>query len=91
MTESNRNKIAELVEALPWYKKLRILQLMAGWDVHETARRYGSHPKNVWAWNEGKNLPQRRSRKAIANAHDLNITDIFPLDVLKPDEILKGA
>ena len=91
VSDSRCTKITAIVEALPWYKKLRILQLIEDWDLREAAQRYGSNPKNVWAWNEGRNLPQRKSRRAIAAAHQLAVTDIFPVDVLKPDEIQKGA
>lgn len=92
MDVKDSTKIAAIFDNVPWYKKIQVLQLLAGWkDQRETADKYGTTQRQVWLWNNGKCIPQRNKRKAIAKAHGLEVTDIFPLEILKPEEIQKGA
>ena len=92
MDKQSQTKINAIFYNAPWYKKIQVLQMLAGWkNQHETADKYGTTQRQVWLWNSGKCIPQQASRKAIARAHGVTITDIFPLEMLKPDEISKGA
>jgi hypothetical protein len=91
MSDTKNSKLLALFDTLPWYKKLRVLQIIADWDQSKAAENYCTTQKQVWAWNQGINIPQRKSRQAIASAHGLQVTDIFPVDMLKPDEVRKGA
>ncbi|MHB1167278.1 MAG: helix-turn-helix transcriptional regulator [Carboxydocellales bacterium] len=88
----DNSKIMVIFDKAPWYKKMQALQLLAGWkNQHETAEKYGTTQRQIWLWNSGKCIPQQASRRAIARAHGLAVTDIFPLEMLKPDEVAKLA
>lgn len=76
-----------LVRNQPWNKKMQVLQVIEGWNQQQTAEKYGTTQRQVWAWNNGLNTPQRNSRKAVAAAHGLSLTEIFPAEMLKPGEI----
>jgi S-formylglutathione hydrolase FrmB len=76
-----------IVNNQPWNKKMQILQVIEGWNQQKTAEMYGSTQRQVWAWNNGLNTPQRNSRKSIAAAHKVALTEIFPAEMLKPGEV----
>lgn len=88
--QDKKSKLLMLFEESPWHIKLQILQVLAGWNQDRAAEEYGTNQKQVWAWNHGLNIPRRNSRKAIAEAHGVSVNDIFPSEILKPEEIRKG-
>ncbi len=88
---TENDKLIQRFATAPWFKKLQMLQILEGWNQYEAAEKYGTYQKTLWNWNNGLCIPQRNSRKAIALAHGLDVTDIFPLDILKPGELRKGA
>lgn len=87
MNKVEATTLESLVSSQPWNKKMQILQVIEGWNQQQTAEKYGTTQRQVWAWNNGLNTPQRNSRKAIAAAHGLDLTEIFPAEMLKPGEI----
>lgn len=91
MATQFESKILERFSVLPWHSKLKVLQAIEGWTQEQAAEKYGCGGKQIWAWNHGLHYPQRNNRKAIAAAHGLKVTDIFPAEMLKPGEIEKGA
>ena len=91
MGENSLDAFTKRMILLPWYKKMLVLRTIEGWTQEEAANKYQCSGRQVWLWNTGKVLPQRNSRKAIAAAHGLELTDIFPAEMLKPGEVEKGA
>lgn len=91
MSNTEKGSISLKFSKLPWYRKLKALQAMEGWNQSEAGEHYGVHDRQVYVWNKGVCLPQRNNRRAIAKAHGLEVSDIFPAEVLKPGEISKGV
>lgn len=85
-------KLADIIQALPWNKKIEVLQVIKGWTQEEAAKHYGSDPRTVGLWISGKSFPRKMSRKAISRAHNnIPLTEIFPAEILAPDEFKESA
>lgn len=62
---------------LPWYKKIQVLRVVKGWNQTEAANKCLTHQKVYWLCEKGKKYPRLASRKAIADAYEVKIEDIF--------------
>lgn len=69
--------LENMVNKLPWYKKIEVLRTIKGWKQTEAANKCLTHQKVYWLWEKGKKYPRLASRKAIADAYGLKIEDIF--------------
>lgn len=66
-----------IINELPWYKKIEVLRVINGWNQTEAAKNCLTHQKVYWLWEKGQRYPRLASRKAIADAFGLKIKDIF--------------
>lgn len=69
--------MADILNNLPWYKKIQVLRVVKGWKQTEAATKCLTHQKVYWIWEKGRKYPRLASRKAIADAYGLKIEDIF--------------
>lgn len=69
--------LEKIVNSQPWYKRIEIMRIIKGWNQTEAADRCLTHQKVYWNWENGKKYPRLASRKAIADAYGLKISDIF--------------
>ncbi len=67
----------ELINSLPWYKKLLILRMAKGWSQEEAAQECCTSVKNYWNWERGINMPRKLSKRAIAAAFQVPLKEIF--------------
>lgn len=67
----------ELIDKLPWYKKIEILRVVKGWSQDKAAEKCFTGQKNYWSWEKGVSYPRKNSRRAISNAFDVDEKEIF--------------
>ena len=70
----------QVVSNQQWYKKIEILRVVYGLNQKEAAEKCLTDQKVYWLWEKVINYPRRCSRKAIADAYDMKIEDIFSVD-----------
>ena len=69
--------IVEMVNKLPWHKKLEVLRVINGWGQKQASEKCLTDKKNYWLWEKGMSYPRSSSRKAIAKAYGLKVEHIF--------------
>lgn len=69
--------MSELVEKLPWNKKLEVLRVIKGWSQTQAAEKCNTNQKNFWNWETGDVYPRKNSRVAIANAFGVKEKELF--------------
>ncbi len=67
----------EIIEKLPWNKKIEILRISKGWTQTEAALKCFTGQKNYWSWENGIAYPRKNSRRAIAQAFNIKEEEIF--------------
>lgn len=67
----------DIIENLPWNKKMEVLRIANNWSQEEAARRCFTGQKNYWSWEKGVVYPRRNSRRAISQAFKVKENDIF--------------
>lgn len=67
----------EILEKLPWYKKIQILRVINGWSQVEAAEKCFTVQKAYWTWECGQVYPRKNSRRAISQAFKIPEKDIF--------------
>lgn len=67
----------EIINKLPWNKKIEILRIAKGWSQEETANRCCTSAKTYWNWERGLNMPRKLSKMSIARAFEVPIEEIF--------------
>lgn len=66
-----------MIEELPWYKKMKILRTLKSWSQVEAAENCCTNSKAYWLWESGKTYPRKNSQKAIAAAFGVPLKEIF--------------
>lgn len=69
--------MADLINTLPWYKKLEVLRTIKGWSQGEAAEKCFTGQKAYWAWEKGNIYPRKNSRRAISQAFNIEEKEIF--------------
>jgi len=69
--------IVEMINKLPWHKKLKVLRVIYGWGQRQASEECLTDKKNYWLWEKGISYPRSSSRKAIARAYGLKVEHIF--------------
>lgn len=69
--------INNLVNSLPWHKKMEVLRTINGWSQEVAAQKCGTTKKNYWLWETGRTSPRFNSKRAIAMAFRVSVEDIF--------------
>ena len=67
----------ELINELPYHKKIKILRIVKGISQQEAAKACCTTQKNWWSWEAGKSYPRKVSQRAIANLFGVHEEDIF--------------
>ena len=67
----------EVINNLPWNKKIEILRVLTGWSQSEAANECYTGQKAFWSWESGRVYPRKNSRRAIASAFGVKEEDIF--------------
>ena len=55
-----------LVQKLPWYKKLEVLRVVKDWTQEQAAEACGTNQKVYWNWEKGHKYPRNSSRRCIS-------------------------
>ena len=71
-------KINNLLENLPWNKKMELMRHANGWTQQQAAEKCSTYQKMYWSWEKGINYPRCRSRVYIARAFQARVDEIFP-------------
>jgi transcriptional regulator with XRE-family HTH domain len=69
--------IQSIVLNTAWYKRIEILRTAKGWSQDVAAEQCGTTKKNFWLWESGRSYPRLNSRKAIAAAFGIPMSEIF--------------
>lgn len=69
--------MSEIINNLPWNKKIEVLRVVKGWSQSEAAKKCYTGQKAFWSWESGQVYPRKNSRRAIASAFDVKEEDIF--------------
>ena len=67
----------ELMNSLPWNKRLELLRRAKGWTQQQAAEKCSTNQKMYWNWEKGINYPRGRSRNYIAKAFQTREEEIF--------------
>jgi transcriptional regulator with XRE-family HTH domain len=67
----------EIMDKLPWNKKMAALRAAMGLSQEEAADICGTTRKNLFLWEQAKTYPRLNSRRAIARAYGLPEEEIF--------------
>lgn len=67
----------EFIEKLPWNKKMEVLRIAKGLTQEEMAEKCFTTQKNYWSWEKAIAYPRKNSRRAIAQAFQINEDEIF--------------
>lgn len=69
--------MGEMLDNLPWFKKIEILRTAKGWSQEKAANECCTSAKTYWNWETGINYPRKLSRMSIARAFNVKETEIF--------------
>lgn len=67
----------QIFNSVPWYKKMELLRVAKGWSQREAAEKCLTNQKSYWNWEKGKSYPRRSSKKALCEAFEVKVEDIF--------------
>jgi transcriptional regulator with XRE-family HTH domain len=68
---------SEILQNLPWYKRLAVLRINKDQTQDGIAKQIGVHPDTLRAWESGKQYPSRVSRRLLAKFYGVVETEIF--------------
>ena len=66
----------ELIEKLPWNKKIKLLRIINDWTQEEAAKMCFVERRAYQLWEKGENMPQN-NRRTIAKIFNVNEREIF--------------
>lgn len=69
--------MTDMLEELPWYRKIEVLRTIKGWSQEEAAKRCFTNQKAFWSWEKGQAFPRKISRRTIAQVFGVTEKDIF--------------
>lgn len=69
--------MSEIFNKLEWFKKIEVLRTIKGWSQEEAAQNCFTGQRIYWAWEKGQSYPRRNSRRAIAQAFEVDEEEIF--------------
>ena len=69
--------MSDLINDLPWFKKMEVLRTIKWWSQEETAEKCCTGQKAYWGWEKGNIYPRKNSRRAIAHAFGIKEEEIF--------------
>jgi DNA-binding XRE family transcriptional regulator len=67
----------EIMDKLPWNKKLVALRVAKELTQEQAAEICGTTRKHLYKWEKGQSYPRKNSRKAIAMAYEVPVEEIF--------------
>lgn len=67
----------DLLDNIPWNKKIKVLRAVKGWTQCEAAEQCNTTQKVYWNWESGSVYPRKNSRVAIAKAFEVDEEMIF--------------
>ncbi len=67
----------ELIEKLPWNKKIKLLRIINDWTQEEAAKMCFVERRAYQLWEKGENMPHKNNRRTIAKIFNVNEREIF--------------
>ncbi|MGL4107228.1 helix-turn-helix transcriptional regulator [Clostridium sp. LP20] len=69
--------MGDVINKLPWFKKIEVLRIIKGWKQDEAAEKCFTTQKAFWSWEKGLVYPRKNSRRAISQAFKVSEEEIF--------------